>query len=244
MTNQSAPRGVLDTEYATERKQKTELVFRYKSRALMVKRAIDKYAAQLKEANLLAFGSADGLTLLELDRLLSLKKGVGVEFSQDLIDKAPEMPSHLTLLQGDVTALPEAIAPQSVDVVSALALIEHLPNPLAAAKEAYRVLKPGGLFIFTCPSPLWDDISTTLGLLKEEQHESDMNRASMIKLAEDAGLNVLEYLPFMNAPVGFLPYLKIPVPPGLALKFDSVLHLPRILDFVFVNQCLIAQKPN
>ena len=239
---QDVSKGVLDSEYAAERVKKPELIFRYKSRALVVSRAVKKFAPDLTRPDLVAFGCADGLTLLELDRLLSCRIGIGVEYAAELLARAPKMPEHLRLLQGDVTSLPPELTDESVDLVSALALIEHLPDPLAAAKEAWRILKPGGLFVFTCPSPIWDDISTKVKLLHEEQHESDMNRAAMTKLARDAGFQVMEYLPFMNAPIGFLPYLKIPVPPSLALGIDKLIHLPRIFDFCFVNQCLIARK--
>lgn len=37
------------------------------------------------------------------------------------------------------------------DYVTMLAVIEHLPNPERVFQEVYRVLKPGGRFIFTTP---------------------------------------------------------------------------------------------
>jgi len=42
---------------------------------------------------------------------------------------------------------------QSVDVVTALALLEHLENPENLAIEIYRILKPGGRCLLTTPSP-------------------------------------------------------------------------------------------
>ena len=35
----------------------------------------------------------------------------------------------------------------------ALHLVEHLPNPADAIRQAHRVLKPGGLFLFATPNP-------------------------------------------------------------------------------------------
>ena len=110
---------------------------------------------------------------------------------------------------------------ENFDVVSALALLEHLKNPLLAIQEAYKTLKPGGLFIASSPNQFWDHISTKLGLLKNEQHEVDMNKKIMIKLVIDAGFEVVGFKRFMWSPISFLPYLKIKVPPVLSLKIDS-----------------------
>lgn len=41
----------------------------------------------------------------------------------------------------------------SVDIVTALAVIEHLHEHEVFVKEIFRVLKPGGICILTTPSP-------------------------------------------------------------------------------------------
>lgn len=42
---------------------------------------------------------------------------------------------------------------KSMDLVFALQVIEHLENPFFVVREANRVLKEGGLFIFSVPNP-------------------------------------------------------------------------------------------
>ena len=40
----------------------------------------------------------------------------------------------------------------SFDVVISCETIEHIPHPKKALEELYRVLRPGGKFILTCPN--------------------------------------------------------------------------------------------
>lgn len=57
---------------------------------------------------------------------------------------------------------------QSIDVVLALDLLEHIEDDAAAAKEFYRVLKPGGVLIVTVPAcpELWSEHDEALDHLR------------------------------------------------------------------------------
>ena len=46
-------------------------------------------------------------------------------------------------------------ADESMDFVIASHLLEHLPNPIRAMKEFYRVLKTGGILYLTIPDKRW-----------------------------------------------------------------------------------------
>ncbi len=46
-----------------------------------------------------------------------------------------------------------SIPSESVDLVTAFQIIEHLENPFFIMREAKRVLRPGGLFVVTVPNP-------------------------------------------------------------------------------------------
>lgn len=57
---------------------------------------------------------------------------------------------ELTLLSGSIAAIP--LPDQSVDVVMARSVMEHVTDPKSGFREVSRVLKPGGSFVFLTPS--------------------------------------------------------------------------------------------
>jgi SAM-dependent methyltransferase len=237
------PAGVMESSYATDRLRKPHLRFRFRTRALIAHEAYLQFGNGNPAPDVVDFGAADGLTLLAL-RAHFRNRGryTGIEYAPALIATAPPMPPGVVMLRGDVTALPPAMTPDSVDLVTALALLEHLSDPALAVREARRVLRPKGLFVASCPSPRWDEISTRLGLMRGEHHESHLDRTALVEIVTRAGLELCTYRPFMLAPVSFLPYLKIPVPVGPALALDRVVSRLPLTEWAFVNQLIVGRK--
>jgi hypothetical protein len=109
--------------------------------------------------------------------------------------------------------------------------------------EGLRVLKPGGIFIATCPVPFWDHLSGSLGLHKDEYHAWDMRKQQLTRLLRAAGFSQIQYGRFMWAPVSFLPYLYISISPKLSVSIDRLIPKVLLLNWLFVNQYAIGQKP-
>lgn len=234
--------GVMDAGYASGRIRKPSLEFRYKVRAGIVGEAVRRYLPYQDTVRLLDLGCAEGLTLLAVRRMLGRGEYTGIEYSTELLGFAPELPDDVRLFQGDASALPANIEDDHYDAVTALALLEHLEEPALALREAYRVLRKGGLFIATSPVPFWDGLSQRLRLLDGAHHQTNLTKEKLVRIAVDSGFRVLEYSRFMFAPIGFLPYLRVRVAPEAALKADRVIAKMLFFDWLFVNQALVAVK--
>jgi ubiquinone/menaquinone biosynthesis C-methylase UbiE len=86
------------------------------------------------------------------------------------------------LVQGSATCLP--FADGSVDVVTALDVLEHLEDHVAAVTEIRRVLAPGGFCLATVPAfqSLFSTHDEALG------HQRRYRREGFVRLFEEAGL--------------------------------------------------------
>jgi SAM-dependent methyltransferase len=232
----------MDRSYARERTTRPHLIYRYRTRARVVVDAARRYLGSTRGLSVVDLGSAEGRTLMEMDRQLDDSTFVGVECSPELLASVPDLPQNVQVIEGDACNLPGSIRDRTHDIVSALAVLEHLEDPAGAAAAARDVLRPGGLFVATCPMPLWDSIAGRLNLVADEYHVHTMDRRAMTDLVRDAGLELLSYYRFMWAPVGFLPYLRLRVPPAVGLGVDRVVRKVRVLDWGFVNQCIVARR--
>ncbi len=92
----------------------------------------------------------------------ALRAHVGKRFRLDAIDISVDMLQQakerleaqdieFRLRRGTLNDLP--YADNSFDIVLAAHVIEHLPDPLLALSEMYRVLKPGGILISSVTRP-------------------------------------------------------------------------------------------
>jgi ubiquinone/menaquinone biosynthesis C-methylase UbiE len=72
---------------------------------------------------------------------------IGVDFCEPMIERARERYPEIDFQQGDAQAL--EFGDQTFDIVTMSFGLLHLPRPDAGVREARRVLRPGGRFVFT-----------------------------------------------------------------------------------------------
>jgi SAM-dependent methyltransferase len=101
------------------------------------------------------------------------------------------------LVKADITKkLP--LKANVADAVTMLAVLEHLPGPEKVVQEAYRILKPGGVFLVTVPAPASEPILEFLakiGLVRPDmidQHETYFTHDLLRQIARQAGFSQVQ----------------------------------------------------
>jgi SAM-dependent methyltransferase len=99
----------------------------------------------------------------------------GVDGAQICADRG------VPVVRGDATALP--VATESVDLVVAFDVLEHLRDDAAAVAGVRRVLRPGGLFLVAvpCDPGLWSAHDEAVG------HVRRYTRPQLVRLLESGG---------------------------------------------------------
>ena len=234
--------GVMDEQYAKDRQTSLALQFRYQVRAQLAVNHLHARLGEQASYRVLDLGCAEARTLLLMRELLGgMGEYHGVEMSDKLLAMHPTLPCNVQLINGNASDLPPEIPDRHYDLCTALALLEHLPVPEEAAREAFRILRPGGVFVATCPNPFWDLVADKLNLVDEARHQIEMDARRMENTLLMAGFGRIEYRRFMLAPVGALPYAHIRVPPKLSLKLDAWINKLGFFESAFVNQIIIGQ---
>ena len=77
-------------------------------------------------------------------------RAVGVDISAGLVTLGRRLHAGVSLVQGDVEALP--FESSTLDGVLLSGIVHHFPDPTRCANEVFRVLKPGGHFVAFDPN--------------------------------------------------------------------------------------------
>ena len=102
---------------------------------------------QVKKLNVLDIASGEGYGTHALSQVA--KSVIGVDISPEAVEHAQKK-YGLVFKTGSAEQIP--IESASLDAVVSFETIEHVPNPKKFVEEAFRVLKPEGLFIVSTPN--------------------------------------------------------------------------------------------
>lgn len=112
-----------------------------------------------------------------------IRSGVGVDFKAPNI-KTEKLETHSIQLSD---ALPFESC--SFDVVTMLAVLEHLDEPIKILREVERVLRPGGRLLLTVPSwyakPVLELLAFRLGVINKDEiadHKTYYNKKNLLDL--------------------------------------------------------------
>ena len=138
----------LSVKYSEDKKQISTL--RRKLSYWRSLKDLKRYVSLHDNMIMMDLGAGSGGFLNYVKQNLPDIKIEGVEYDPRLVEVANRNLGEELVKQGDVCTLD--VADNSVDVIVSLQVIEHLYEPEIFIKEVYRVLKPGGVFMFTTPN--------------------------------------------------------------------------------------------
>ncbi len=121
-----------------------------------------------------------------------MTKAIGL----DIISK-PQKRGNLEVIHADLEKRVPLKA-NTGDTVTMLAVLEHLAHPDRAVAEAYRVLKKGGVFLITVPSPQSQKILPFLAkfqIVRQEmidQHHNYFTPPQLKKMLKKAGFKQIQ----------------------------------------------------
>ena len=134
-------------------------------------------------ATVLDIGCGTGMLLEDLQKL---GLAVGLDFSMVALEYCRQR-GLKSLAQADVRYIP--VKSGSVDIITALDLIEHIKDDHGLMAEFFRVLKPGGIAIMSVPAhkSLWSGHDVAL------HHFRRYEKSEFLALVKGAGLQPTKY---------------------------------------------------
>lgn len=170
---------------------------------------INKVLSQIPSGSIVCdVGCGSGGVLLK-----SLKNRISRGYGFDnLVDETELENIVLKKLNMDCEALP--LHDSSVDVVTALAVLEHFENPLFILQQVFRILKPGGILLLTTPTPMakpvLEFLAYKLHLISKreiDEHKHYFNREELMQIHIKAGFG-REKISCRLFELGFNSFLK------------------------------------
>ncbi|MEM1913585.1 MAG: class I SAM-dependent methyltransferase [Thermofilaceae archaeon] len=149
-----------------------------------------------RRPNLLVDVGCDGGTMTEIVAKCS-RAGtvVGIDIREESVEYARKTKRGIEFYAADARNLP--LRDGVADVVTMLEVLEHVPNPVEALREAHRVLKPGGLLVVLVPNgesvlfrSVWSLWTRTFGRVWRDAHDTDFSEANLRRVVESFGFRL------------------------------------------------------
>jgi 2-polyprenyl-3-methyl-5-hydroxy-6-metoxy-1,4-benzoquinol methylase len=139
---------------------------------------------------LLELGCGDGRLLALLAKDFEV---TGIDISEFAIARARQRLPQARLLVGDVAVCAED---SRYDIVLALNLLEHLPDPAAVMMRVGEMLSEGGEFVFAVPNRYGPVGKALVALMNrmDETHISTYTRERWLELAGELGFKQIRIL--------------------------------------------------
>jgi methionine biosynthesis protein MetW len=106
-----------------------------------------------RDARIIELGCGDDSLVMEVANALGIRDIYGVDINDVVLKKAAD--KGVKVFKADLNNDPLPFKDGFFDVVLMEEVIEHLVNPDNAVKEAYRILKAGGLYLVSTPNLAW-----------------------------------------------------------------------------------------
>jgi SAM-dependent methyltransferase len=135
-----------------------------------------------KDGLLVDLGCGDGSFMRFASKVVASSTGI------DAFTGPSDLSPTIRILKADLNrALP--LDSKTADLVTAMAILEHLEHPEVLVSESYRILRTGGLLVLTTPSPaakpLLEFLAFRLGVISREDirdHKIYHSKGSLLRL--------------------------------------------------------------
>ncbi len=112
---------------------------------------LSKYGGKVN--SIIELGVGDGSILSEVAKHVGARALYGCDIDDEALNKASE--KGITTVKADLNTDKLPFPDNYFNAVIMEEVIEHLVNPDNALQEAYRILKPNGVFILSTPNLAW-----------------------------------------------------------------------------------------
>ncbi len=184
---------------------------------------------------ILDIGCGTGATLTGLSRS---GLAVGVDASQHALGFCRRRDQHV-LVRAHGESLPFATG--SADIITALDLLEHIPDDAAAVREFARVLRPGGVLLITVPAVpfLWSEHDEALDHLRRYR------RRELRRLLVEADLELARLSPcitFLLLPIAALRILQRLRPRRQGAPQTALIIPPRAVNALLTRLLFLENR--